>query len=1588
MVEDLETDFNDGQLDTSSFTQAMNNFLTGGSEAAGRALGADSPAAELNDAIGEGDATPKPLTAIGITGPTNIAVDSTEALKLTLTPVNTTQPLVNWSSSNEAIARVDKRGRVTGISNGSVTIKAQSRANASISQEHIITVGEVVVDNTPPQSQAQPAGGFFDSAQAISLSSDESATIYYTIDGSSPTTDSAVYSQPLAVSATTPLNFFAVDNAGNAETVHTEYYLFNNTPTAPDLAMASDTGHSNSDNITNLTTLNFTVVAALGADVSLFSSDFSLRADVQADNATGVWSATLNNVPEGTHTLSVLSQVGGNTYISPVTVTVQVDTTPPATSEASPMGGSYNTIQQVSLSNPDNHTLYYTLDGSNPDASTSLYTAPISTADNATTTLKFLAIDTAGNTEASINTETYLIDSQPATTTASPEGGLYTESQTITLSVNEAADIYYTLDGTEPDQNSTVYSTPIAISETTTLKYFAQDTLGNNETIQIQTYTIDQQAPLVTLVNNTLPSSGNATLKSNETGTAYLVHSDITVATLNDITSAADNQWNSIPVTVVGNYVSLPVSGLISGTYQAYAIDEAGNLSDASANSVQIDSAPPVTTATPPGGNYHGQGTQNIVLATNKAALIYYTLDGSTPEQIPAHRYTNLIPITENSTLKYFAVDVYGQVENIKTEVYEFDEQVADDETKPVFDVHQNLVLIEGQSIHASADATGFTPPDLKTLAEDETTADENLQFRIANFTDIPEGFGITIGMDNDSGNYANTAGRAERQDETLHVHPSIGFTGTITIILQAQDEAGNESDPVSLTLTIEASEEDSDGDGISNRGELAEGSDPLNGTDVLVAASGVPSGCCLFATCFDMVPVTGQLVGSGNGYSLVNGVDDGMGTSVIDTGKGFVTLNTITGAYSFTPTGEACTSAAAGRLCTVSFQYTVGGGDPQTMLIVIDRPLDIETQPITVVLGGAFTDESVVSDPDGEPLNFSLLAQPELDALVFDADTGFDYSVPLIVDGAGDAYIDDYFNIGITSPSNNEEIITVSVMYSSGPDTDNDSMPDVIEDYYGFNKNDPADAAGDADSDGLTNALEVNLIMDPTVYGHELGGDSEDERYIYHVLNRLSYGVNDNLLQQVADAGGIEGWIESQLTYTQTSLDDGNSTQLLRDNYLLTSTDRIEALPAVRPVHSQYQLQTVMGHFWDNHFSTYALSHSQGQWELWEEDQFYLNALGNFRTLLGISAKGATMSAYLNGDANIKGAPNENYAREVMELHTLGVDGGYSAGDIAQLARIFTGWNHSDQGLFSRYNYSDGINPIIEQFTFNSEDHDDGTEDFNGDNQPDGDKPFLINVPDTPDFDLDGLPGGVITSRTGVEGVQEGEQALDILAVHPTTARFICTKLAQKLVSDTPQAATLDECQSVFLVNKDAADQIAQVVRGLVNSAEFRDGLTQRNKLKDPQESLLSLARLIEYPALKYSGGYSLNINNIGFRLDSVGQSFFFKPEPTGWPELFSAWNTTDTALKRLQVSNDLLHGLSADSLEERFLEKKMVTPRALVEWLLPKVTGGYYRPQDISQAYDILRPNHEPFVFDYSETKLRELLGTFAAQAEFQAQ
>ena len=494
----------------------------------------------------------------------------------------------------------------------------------------------VEVESIVPTVSASLAGGLFNSAQNVVLTMSEDGTIYYTTDGTTPTTSSAKYNAPISISTTTTLKYLAIDFNENKSIIYTDTYIIDMIP--PKV---------NSINPSNGMKLNITnkVINVIFSEPIQAGSMYN---SISVTNISGVIPLTLNingnvltltptsNYIDGNYIVNIpvkaVTDEVGNGLASVFSSNFIIDTIPPIAKE-DPKGGLFKTAQNVVLTMNEDGTIYYTTDGTTPTTSSAKYNAPISI--STTTTLKYLAIDLASN-QSPLYTDSYVIDTIPPTSIANPIGGLYNSTQNVVLTMSEDGTIYYTTDKTIPTFNSNRYISPISISTSTTLKYLAIDLAGNQSPLYTDSYVIDTIPPtsIANPIGGLYNSTQNVVLTMSEDGTIYYTTDGTT------------------PTTSSAKY-NAPISISTTTTLKYLAIDLAGN--KAFFNGVYT--IIPAVIANPPGGYYNS--TQNVVLTMSEDGTIYYTTDGTTPTTSSA-KYNAPISISTNTTLKYLAIDLAG----------------------------------------------------------------------------------------------------------------------------------------------------------------------------------------------------------------------------------------------------------------------------------------------------------------------------------------------------------------------------------------------------------------------------------------------------------------------------------------------------------------------------------------------------------------------------------------------------------------------------------------------------------------------------------------------------------------------------------------------------------------------------------------------------------------------------------------------------------------------------------------------------------------------------------------------------------------
>jgi uncharacterized protein (DUF1800 family) len=397
-------------------------------------------------------------------------------------------------------------------------------------------------------------------------------------------------------------------------------------------------------------------------------------------------------------------------------------------------------------------------------------------------------------------------------------------------------------------------------------------------------------------------------------------------------------------------------------------------------------------------------------------------------------------------------------------------------------------------------------------------------------------------------------------------------------------------------------------------------------------------------------------------------------------------------------------------------------------------------------------------------------------------------------------------------------------------------------------------------------------------------GAVAPTDANVRHALNRLSFGPRPGEVQQVR-ALGVDGYLQQQLAPEQLSpaplptKAHTRATEPLStpQSPILRISKQQRLQPAIQQrlrqaVESPRQLEEVMVDFWFNHFNVDAFKGEGITWiSSYESEAIRPHVFGRFRDLLGATARHPAMLYYLdnwqNTAPNSPGARgrfkglNENYARELMELHTLGVEGGYTQQDVVTLARVFTGW-----GLCRGSQEA----PRERTFCFNRDRHDFSPKVFLG-------------------------------QQLQRKGRQEGEQALDILARSPATARHISYQLAQYFVADQPPKVLVDRLAQRF---QSTDGNIRAVLTTLFQSPEFWQPKYHNAKFKTPYQYVVSTLRATDTPVTER------NARAITNTLQQLGMPLYRCASPDGYKNTQDAWLNPNGLTYRLNFVTALTRG------------------------------------------------------------------------------
>ena len=475
---------------------------------------------------------------------------------------------------------------------------------------------------------------------------------------------------------------------------------------------------------------------------------------------------------------------------------------------------------------------------------------------------------------------------------------------------------------------------------------------------------------------------------------------------------------------------------------------------------------------------------------------------------------------------------------------------------------------------------------------------------------------------------------------------------------------------------------------------------------------------------------------------------------------------------------------------------------------------------------------------------------------------------------------------------------------------------------WAAFAQRAPAQAGGPATIQAL-----------PTLHSNEL-------RFLF---DRITNGWNDAAWTH-ALALGHSAWLEEQLD--PASIDDSAMDSMLTsfvtlnmtskqiyDTYVTTNTTSIpiselETAAILRGAYSKRQLLERMVEFWTDHFN---VDHTDGQvqWLKTTDDRAVIraHALGNFRDLLLASAQSGAMLYYLDNYRNFAGAPNENYAREAMELHTLGV-GNYIETDVVGLARCLTGWQYYSQ---SQPNHGD--------FRFNASQHDNGSKSVLG-----------YTIP----------AGG---------GINDGLQMIDILATHPATAAFLARKLCRFFLSYAAPQAIVDRVANAYLAS--GADIKITLRAVLASSSLAQVPTASRAKLKRPFYLTCSMIRACN-PTITMASRF---VNELAL----MGHQPLRWATPDGYPDTLEYWGSG--VLARWTFLSKLFNGgINGTSVDVALLFA--ATPKSQLASKANQILcGGSLDPADVAAVQ-----SYADAMATLNNTLRRDVLALSASSPSFQ--
>jgi uncharacterized protein (DUF1800 family) len=473
----------------------------------------------------------------------------------------------------------------------------------------------------------------------------------------------------------------------------------------------------------------------------------------------------------------------------------------------------------------------------------------------------------------------------------------------------------------------------------------------------------------------------------------------------------------------------------------------------------------------------------------------------------------------------------------------------------------------------------------------------------------------------------------------------------------------------------------------------------------------------------------------------------------------------------------------------------------------------------------------------------------------------------------------------------------------------------------------------------------EGELGEDDLGYFRSLGR-TDDERLQRYVDEQLDPALPDpDLQQRLAAHPGSFATLSQPLSQTYVERRCAGFSNYVRPHR------EVERAAFTRAVYSRRQLFELSVDFWHNHLNVFAglADDTYVSWASWDRDVIRANAFGNFYDMLYASARHPAMLRYLDNYVNRAGGINENYARELVELHTLGAEhylgvsdptlvqalpeNPYSALNDPDFTDPFLGNIGDPSRSFAAFYVDDDVYSAAECLT--------GWRINSGSGGVCGDGAFTVNAAQhSGSIRKAFLSLGVTIIPSDLPAEEEGRLIIKLAAYHPATAKYIARKLCRRFIADQPPEAVVDAAAATFYANRKAPNQIAQTLRTILLSPEFKDAGLWGSKIKRPFEYVVSAMRVAgcvhTFREDDSSSGDFLNVFN------GAGQRLFFWRPPNGYPDqrdhwqgstgLVQAWRSVDWLIDR-NASDEATRVMRVIDLTEANVPGDP-TPRQLVEF------------------------------------------------------